>query len=342
MCTAPKPKTASPSQQLVQQVEEISSLPDSTKSIGQAPIEHATQQVPATTPSPRPFTKRTATKQKDVSEQVPEQGPVEAQTTTKKAKTTMTPAAKLAYFLQRSVVRGKVVRTEYFQEQGLEVFLERLRAQGWLSLFTNTQMGCSVPELVEFYANCVITDGVVISKVKGKEVRFDAQKLGEILGVPATGFDLYVREDKSVLRAAHLLELTQKLSQQIGLQTPKFVKKGDMISLNQLLLWFIIKNVTPRGQGRNLADAMDQCFIDLMDRGEQINLPAIMIRHLARMKNTSREHNIGYGLLLTLVLEHFGVSLQKRVGVQMTDEIGSSTLVVCGFKLGKREQVASE
>jgi len=147
----------------------------------------------------------------------------------------MTPAAKLAYFLQRSVVRGKVVRTEYFQEQGLEVFLEKLRAQGWLSLFTNTQMGCSVPELAEFYANCVITDGVVISKVNGKEVRFDAQKLGEILGVPSTGFDLYVRGDKSVFGAARLLELAQKLSQQTGLQTPKSVKKGDMISLNQLL-----------------------------------------------------------------------------------------------------------
>jgi len=60
-----------------------------------------------------------------------------------------------------------------------------------------------------------------------------------------------------------------------------------MISLHQLLFWFIIKNVIPQGQGRNLADAMDQCFIDLMDRGEQINLPAIMIRDIARIANTT-------------------------------------------------------
>ena len=26
--------------------------------------------------------------------------------------------------------------------------------------------------------------------------------------------------------------------------------------------------LVPRGQGRNQADAMDQCLIDLMDRGE--------------------------------------------------------------------------
>jgi len=36
------------------------------------------------------------------------------------------------------VVWGKVVKVEYFQEQGLEVFLKKLRAQGWLDLFANT------------------------------------------------------------------------------------------------------------------------------------------------------------------------------------------------------------
>jgi len=88
-----------------------------------------------------------------------------------------------------------------------------------------------------------------------------------------------------------------------------------MTSLHQLLLWFIIKNVIPRGQGRNLADAMDRCFIDLMDREEQINLPAIMIRHIVRIANTTREHELGYGFLLTRVFEHFGVALKQKVGV---------------------------
>ena len=76
---------------------------------------------------------------------------------------------------------------------------------------------------------------------------------------------------------------------------------------------------------------MDQCFIDLMDRGEQLNLPAIMILHISRIANVSREHDLEYGFLLTLVFEHFGISLQKKV--QIIDEIGSSTLMRCGFKL---------
>jgi len=88
-----------------------------------------------------------------------------------------------------------------------------------------------------------------------------------------------------------------------------------MTSLRQLLFWFIIKNIIPRGQGCNLADAMDQGFIDLMDRGEHIKPPAIMIRHISRITNTSRGHDLGYGFLLTLAFENFGISLQKKVGV---------------------------
>jgi len=44
------------------------------------------------------------------------------------------------------------MKVAYFQEQGLAVFLDKLKAQGWLDLFTNTHMGCSVAELAEFYA----------------------------------------------------------------------------------------------------------------------------------------------------------------------------------------------
>ena len=82
-----------------------------------------------------------------------------------------------------------------------------------------------------------------------------------------------------------------------------------------------------------MADAMDQCFIDLIDREEQINLPAIMIRHIARIVNTAREHDLGYCFLLTRVFESFGVRLQKKVGVQAIDDIGSSTLMGCGYTL---------
>jgi len=61
-----------------------------------------------------------------------------------------------------------------------------------------------VPDLAD-YANCVVTKGVVTSTVNGHDLNFDAKALGEILGVPVEGFDIYVREDKSVLGVERLL-----------------------------------------------------------------------------------------------------------------------------------------
>jgi len=96
-------------------------------------------------------------------------------------------------------VRGKIVKVGYFREQGLEVFLDKLNAQGWLELFTNTLMRCSQPDLAEFYANVTVSDGLLTSTVNGVIIEVDAKALGVILGVPAMGFDLYVHEDKSLL-----------------------------------------------------------------------------------------------------------------------------------------------
>jgi len=231
---------------------------------------------------------------------------------------------------------GEVGQVSYFQEQGLEVFFDKLKAQGWFELFTNTQMGCSQPDVAEFYVNVSLSEGVLSSTVNGVLIEVDAQALGVILGAPVTGFDLYVQEDKSLLSKARLLELAQHLSQQPGLKSPQAVKKGDMQPLHQLLFWFIIKNIIPRAQGRHQADAMDQCLTDLMDRGEQINLPAFMINHIMRIATTPRAHDLGYGFLLTRVFEHFGVELKKRVDAQVIDEVGSSTIMGYGFASSRR------
>jgi len=89
-------------------------------------------------------------------------------------------------------VRAKIVKIGYFGEQGLEVFLDKLKAQGWLELFSNTQLGCFEPDLAEFYANVSVTEVRMTSTVNEVLMEFDAHTLGDILGVPAEGFDLYV------------------------------------------------------------------------------------------------------------------------------------------------------
>ena len=87
---------------------------------------------------------------------------------------------------------------------------------------------------------------------------------------------------------------------------------------------------------------MATCYTDLLDRGEQINLPAVMISQIGRISNTTKVHDKGYWFLLTSVFEKLGISLQKRVGIQVSDEIGNSTLIGCGFKITKGDSAPSE
>jgi len=60
-----------------------------------------------------------------------------------------------------------------------------------------------------------------------------------------------------------------------------------------------------------------------------------MINHIMRITTTPRAHDLGYGFLLTRVFKHFGVELRKRVDAQVIDEVGSSTIMGCGFALIK-------
>ena len=110
-----------------------------------------------------------------------------------------------------------------FQEQGFEVFLEKLEGKGWLDPFTNTKRGCYVSELAQFYAN----------------------DLGDLLGVSVEGFDVYVCENKSVLGDERLLELTQRLAQKPNFTKPWSMRKREITRLHHLLFWFAIKNLVP-------------------------------------------------------------------------------------------------
>ena len=51
---------------------------------------------------------------------------------------------------------------------------------------------------------------------------------------------------------------------------------------------------------------------------------------------------MGFGFLLTSMFEQLGIPLQKMIGFQVTDDIGHSTLVGCGFKVKKRGSTGSE
>ena len=89
------------------------------------------------TPTTRPILKRKVTSKQD-----PAPKPAK-ESSSKRAKTSVTPSPKLEKFLKRGVVRDKIVKIGYFQEQGLEVFLDKLRDQGGWSSLQTPRLGVS-------------------------------------------------------------------------------------------------------------------------------------------------------------------------------------------------------
>ena len=67
-----------------------------------------------------------------------------------------------------------------------------------------------------------------------------------------------------------------------------------------------------------------------------------MIHDIARIVNTFKDHDMKYGLLRTSIFEQSGITLQKRVSLQNTDEIASSTLIGCGFPVTKGGNTGSK
>ena len=84
----------------------------------------STETSPKRTPTSRPVLKRKATSQSSPSSK-PAEDPC-----SKRAKSEVATSPKLEKLLKMGVVRGKIVKAGYFREQGLEVFLDKLKAQG--------------------------------------------------------------------------------------------------------------------------------------------------------------------------------------------------------------------
>jgi len=92
----------------------------------------------------------------------------------------------------------------YFQQQGLEVFLEKLKTQQLVTSFANSTTDCFVPEVVEFYDN-------------------DSDKL---LGLSTACFDVYVRENKNFLDA------NQRLVHKHNPFKPWSLQKGEITPID--------------------------------------------------------------------------------------------------------------
>lgn len=225
---------------------------------------------------------------------------------------------KMDKFGKMTILKGRLLRD--LEEQGIKDMV--LQMDGRLAR----------NEIVEFMENAEVKNGRVTNMVKGVQVSFDVKELGEILGVPAEGYNDYTKlKWPSLENFPTALAITRKFSDNEEEIEPKIVYKSEMNPPHKVLFEFVNKCVLPRQERWHIANFMDLVLRECLDSGRQINWPGFIIQLLDRVINGTKTHVIPYGFILTTLLAHFKVPMKKWEVGTSKDHFGENTLLACGY-----------
>ncbi|GAB2299962.1 hypothetical protein Dimus_034007 [Dionaea muscipula] len=195
----------------------------------------------------------------------------------------MVKAIPIDLIWKKRVIRSKIVREIWMNENGLSNVMEIIKRQKWENLFKRREF-VHIDAVKEFYAKMTVIHSkkrdVVKSKVRGVDSEFDHEKSATILGVPGkNGICEYIKEVWEESKYTKPLEITRR-----------FANDDTIIKARR------VKSVEMKPSQRRL-----------------VNLPRVMMRHTSYVISR-KDHELPYGDWLTMVFEAFGVPLVNKKG----------------------------
>ncbi|GAB2275543.1 hypothetical protein Dimus_010300, partial [Dionaea muscipula] len=138
--------------------------------------------------------------------------------------------------------------------------------------------------------------------------------LATILEIPGnSGLCDYIKEEWELARYSNPLEITRTFANDNTILEARRVKSVEMKPFHRFLQIFVMKNLVPRFGKRNITSFMDLTYMDYLLSRRKINLPRVIIRHMAYVINVPN-HELPYGELLTRIFEAFHVPLNYKKG----------------------------
>ncbi|XP_070010257.1 uncharacterized protein [Nicotiana sylvestris] len=132
---------------------------------------------------------------------------------------------KLAMFGKRKILKGRLMKD--LVESGMMRLVEALAAQGRKDMVLQMDGRLARNDIM---ANAEVKDGKVRSLLKGVQVTFDPEKLGEILDIPSEGFDDYTRQRWPCLGSlTTALEITRRFCDAEDVNEARVVQKINAI-----------------------------------------------------------------------------------------------------------------
>ncbi|GAB2272854.1 hypothetical protein Dimus_007672 [Dionaea muscipula] len=155
---------------------------------------------------------------------------------------------------------------------------------------------------------------IVKSKVRGVEMEFDHEKLATILGIPGNnGICEYVKDVWEESKYIKPLEITKRFANNETLTAARRVQSTEMKPFQRFVHFIVMKNIVPRFGKRDTTSFMDLTYMDHLVNRRRINLPRVMMRHMAYVISV-KDHELLYGDWMTMVFEAFGVPLVNKKG----------------------------
>ncbi|GAB2303482.1 hypothetical protein Dimus_037472 [Dionaea muscipula] len=157
----------------------------------------------------------------------------------------MVKALPIDLIWRKRVIRSKIVRERWMNDNGLSNVMELIKRQKWENLFKRREL-VHIDVVKEFYAKMSMVHlkkrDVVKSKVRGVDMEFDHEKLATILGVPGkNGICEYIKDVWEESKYTKPLEITRRFTNDGNLMAARRVKSGELKPF-QRFVHFLITN----------------------------------------------------------------------------------------------------
>ncbi|GAB2294755.1 hypothetical protein Dimus_028949 [Dionaea muscipula] len=169
------------------------------------------------------------------------------------------------------------------------------------------------------------------SKVRGVEIIFDHLQLASILGIPGNnGICEYIKEVWEESRYTKPLEITRRFANDYSIMEARRVKSVKMKPFQRFIHFLVKKNVVPHFGKRDTTSYMDLIYMDHLIARRLVNLPRVMMRHMSYVILV-KDHELPYGVWLTMVFEEFRVPLVDKKGEELKryDYFEETFLTMC-------------
>ncbi|GAB2266506.1 hypothetical protein Dimus_001510 [Dionaea muscipula] len=190
----------------------------------------------------------------------------------------------------------------------------------------------------EFYANLTVfiykKKEIAKTRMKGVEIEFDSMKLALILDVPDhTGISEYIKDVWEESKYIKPLEITRKFANNSLINVAKRVQSTEMKPFQRFVYFVVMKNVVPRFEKRDTTSFIDWTYMDHLVSGRKINLPRVMMRHMAYVISV-KDYALPYGDWMTMIFDAFGVPLVDKKGEEPKryDYFEETFLTMCKLK----------